>query len=82
MIIFDIIGFIITIINCIIITELLYISRFITGFVSSILTTCISVYTSELVPKDKIGVFASIYHIFLPIGFTICFVFGIFLPSD
>lgn len=61
--------------------KLIIILRLLTGIPSSILITSIPSYIAEIVPKDKIGLFAGIYHLFLPVGLTIGLYVGIFLPE-
>jgi len=60
---------------------LIIILRLLTGIPSSILVSTIPSYIAEIVPKNKIGVFAGIYHIFLPLGVTFGLYLGIFLPE-
>jgi len=55
--------------------------RLLSGIPASIFVSSIPSYIAEIVPKDRIGVFAGVYHIFLPIGLTIGLYLGIFLPE-
>ena len=60
---------------------LIILLRLLTGIPSSILVSSIPSYIAEIVPKDKIGIFAGIYHIFLPVGVTVGLYMGVFLPE-
>lgn len=60
---------------------ILLLTRFLTGIPTAILITTIPTLVAEIVPKNKIGLFGGIYHLFLPLGITVAFQLGVLLPT-
>jgi len=51
------------------------------GLAASLLNNCIPSYVAEIVPKDKIGMFSGIYHLYLPFGVSVGVYLAVFLPN-
>ena len=80
MMITDVVGILACLLMAVDSIGFILISRLIQGYVCGIFTSVIPVYVAETTPKKLSGLFGGIYHIFLPLGVTICFLLSSFLP--